>query len=136
MCGRPVLAHPEALRARFALTVPPTAMAPSYTAAPGQDHPAIVATDDQRAARLMRRGPIPARAQDPASGYRTINARAEHVAGPPSCRYWHAGGRSTRAVAQSHDGRRRGADRAPPAGRRVGRSPTVTSGRYAWQPAP
>src|SRR4051812_37362998 len=86
MCGRYVLAHPETLQARFDLAMPPLAVAPAYNAAPGQDHPVIVAADGQRAARLMRWGLIPGWAKDARIGYRRFHARAERVAEKPSFR--------------------------------------------------
>ncbi len=59
---------------------------PRYNIAPSQDVPVLL--DDERGRRVegFRWGLVPFWADDPKIGYRTINARAETVAGKPAFR--------------------------------------------------
>ena len=54
--------------------------APEYNIAPSQDCPVVTVESDRRVLGLMRWGLVPAWSDDPKSGYRMINARAETVA--------------------------------------------------------
>ena len=60
---------------------------PRYNIAPSQDVPVVRLDPDQaRELVLMRWGLVPSWAEDPKSGYRTINARAETVDRSPAFR--------------------------------------------------
>lgn len=85
MCGRFTLVDPRTLFERFGLKPPPN-FKPHYNVAPGQDHPVILAQPPGYALRWMRWGLIPSWAQDPAIGYKSINARGETVAEKPAFR--------------------------------------------------
>jgi putative SOS response-associated peptidase YedK len=88
MCGRFTLTStPEALAQRFGLEEPPR-LAPRYNIAPGQDVLAVRvdAERERRVAVSLRWGLVPAWAEDPAVGFRMINARAETAAQKPAFR--------------------------------------------------
>ena len=88
MCGRFALTAPrEAVKALFPLFDLPN-VAPNYNVAPTQ---AVLAVrvppgQDKPAASLLKWGLVPSWADDPAVGYRMINARAETVAEKPAFR--------------------------------------------------
>jgi len=87
MCGRFTLATPPAeLAERFELSEAPV-LAPRFNVAPGQDV-AIVRTEPgkSRVFELRRWGLVPAWADDPRSGFKMINARAETAAERPAYR--------------------------------------------------
>ena len=87
MCGRYTLTTPaEAVNKFFGLAPGPN-LAPRYNIAPSQDVLAVRNTDSGgRAFASLRWGLIPSWSKDPATGHRTINARAETVAEKPSFR--------------------------------------------------
>jgi putative SOS response-associated peptidase YedK len=88
VCGRYSLATPDpsALRARFPLGER-VELRRRFNVAPGDDV-AAVTTDREGAPRgeLLRWGLVPHWAKDPATGYKTINARAETLAERPAFR--------------------------------------------------
>lgn len=85
MCGRFTLrARPEQLAEAFDLTeLPP--LTSRYNIAPSQGV-LVVRRCPQPEAAVLRWGLIPSWADDPAIGYRMINARAETLASKPSFR--------------------------------------------------
>jgi putative SOS response-associated peptidase YedK len=86
MCGRFTLhASPQELRECFALDETP-GFAASYNIAPSQPVAAVRVTARQREMALLRWGLVPAWANEPGTGYRMINARAETVAEKPAYR--------------------------------------------------
>ena len=89
MCGRYTLrAKPSALAEAFDLPEVPELSA-RYNIAPTQDVPVVRPSPDQgrRALGLLHWGLIPSWADDPATGNRMINARAETVAEKPAFRH-------------------------------------------------
>jgi putative SOS response-associated peptidase YedK len=88
MCGRFTLAAPDpaALRARFDLDES-VVVEPRWNVAPGDD--VLAVTTDRDGARRpdrLRWGLVPHWAEDPSTGHRMINARAESVASRPAFR--------------------------------------------------
>ena len=92
MCGRFTLAlSPEELAQLMALDAAldrELGLGPRYNIAPGQEIVAAVQATPEapREARVFRWGLVPSWAEDPAIGYRLINARSETAAAKPAFR--------------------------------------------------
>ena len=93
MCGRYTLSvRHEVLAEKFGVSGPLPELSPSYNVAPGREVPAVVGEADgdggnyRRRMEMLRWGLIPPWADDPAIGYRMINARAETAPSKPSFR--------------------------------------------------
>ena len=88
MCGRYTLATPDpsALRARFPVGEG-VEIRRRFNVAPGDDVLAVTADrDGAPGGRLLRWGLVPHWAQDPRTGYKMINARAETILERPAYR--------------------------------------------------
>jgi putative SOS response-associated peptidase YedK len=85
MCGRFSLVVPKEIFQLFGVPVP-SGFKPRYNIAPGQDCYVIVPDASAYRLRTMRWGLIPSWADDPAIGFKTINARAETLAEKPAYR--------------------------------------------------
>jgi putative SOS response-associated peptidase YedK len=87
MCGRYTLATttPGELRRRFPLGES-VAIARRWNVAPGDEVVAVVTRSDGPTGALLRWGLVPPWAEDPAVGFKMINARAETVADKPAYR--------------------------------------------------
>jgi putative SOS response-associated peptidase YedK len=86
MCGRYVLERVNGLVDRFKTRDLVEQVQAGFNLAPQMTLPIIVAENGDRAIVPMRWGLVPSWAKEPASGHRTINARAETVAERPSFR--------------------------------------------------
>lgn len=85
MCGRFALKNPKALKAAFLLKEDPD-LRPRYNIAPTQNVAIIRDNGEDRHLSLARWGLIPSWSKSAASGYSTINARAESVDTKPTYR--------------------------------------------------
>jgi putative SOS response-associated peptidase YedK len=87
MCGRFTLRTPASAVAEAFGLLPFPDLQPRYNIAPSQAVAAVrLGADDKRELALLRWGLIPSWADDPAIGYKMINARGESVATKPSFR--------------------------------------------------
>lgn len=86
MCGRYTLRSPAETLAQLFGLPPLPGIGPRYNIAPSQPVPAVRASGEGARADPLRWGLIPFWADDPAIGYRLINARAETVAAKPAYR--------------------------------------------------
>lgn len=86
MCGRYLLADPEAVFVDLFGIDPPPGVGPRYNIAPTQDAPLVRRRDGSREAAVLRWGLIPHWARDADIGNRLINARSETAAEKPSFR--------------------------------------------------
>jgi putative SOS response-associated peptidase YedK len=87
VCGRYTnTAGPEELNARLKVPIDTSEGTRRYNIAPTQKVLAVVATQGQLEARMLRWGLIPPWAKDLKSAYKMINARVETVATKPSYR--------------------------------------------------
>lgn len=64
----------------------PAEWQPRYNIAPGQIAPVVRAGESGRELAMLKWGFVPSWAEDPASGFKMINARAENVASSPAYR--------------------------------------------------
>jgi len=84
MCGRFSLRTPASQVAEAFGVLPFADLQPRYNIAPSQ--PVAVVRHAQRELALLKWGLVPSWADDPAIGYKMINARGETVATKPSFR--------------------------------------------------
>jgi putative SOS response-associated peptidase YedK len=80
MCGRFTLRSPASRVAEALALTEPVELRPRYNIAPNQMVAAVRLEADQRRLVQLKWGLIPSCADDPAVGYKMINARAETVA--------------------------------------------------------
>jgi putative SOS response-associated peptidase YedK len=86
MCGRFTLRSPANRVAEAFALAEPVELRPRYNVAPSQTVAVVRLEDDQRRLVQLKWGLIPSWADDPAVGYKMINARAETAASKPSFR--------------------------------------------------
>jgi putative SOS response-associated peptidase YedK len=130
MCGRFTLRSPASRVAEAFALQEPVELRPRYNIAPSQMVAAVRLEADERRLVQLKWGLIPSWADDPAVGYKMINARSETVASKPSFRSAYKSRRCLIVADGFYEWQKAGAKKQPFHVRLKGGSPFAFAGLW------